>query len=632
MARLTIDIEARLASFQDTLNNIERSTGRLAGRLDKAFSGVAKSLGPLAAVLGGGLFANFIKGSIEAQAALDDLSESTSLSVEFLSQLKQLTQVTGADLDGVAAAAGKFARSIGEALGGDKGAQQAFRDVGISVDDLRTKGIDELFTTFAKAIAEAEDPTLAIGTAVKLAGREAANQIPTFRDLATIGLEQANVSTEQAAKAEQLLNSMRRLQRVTTDLGNELATLLVPRLADIAEELTNAVAAGNSFVGVLKAIGQVVGLGSTQTEQFVRDTNRLLELQRKLGELESTARPGQRDVYVQLRIDTLREEITLLDQTLQAQRKVREQQDSAASRPAVRINRPVANELPKVRAAASNAIREVEDYTARINQVVAGAINDSAVVKTRELQDAIRALDELFLDGRVPIDIYASALEKLTGKAEDAKAPVDELAGLLARTTDAVQENANRLTSLADNAFFDGKITERQRDQLLELVNGYQKAGDAAKESGNAARDLGLIFVSSAEDAIAKWEGFGKFFKGLEQDLLRFGTRKLLTEPLINAASGLFGKAGGGDILGSLLKFVGFRASGGPVLAGAPYIVGERGPELVVPRQSGTVMPTGSYGGVTVNINASGSMDRRSAQQLANEVGRAVTRATRRNG
>jgi hypothetical protein len=43
------------------------------------------------------------------------------------------------------------------------------------------------------------------------------------------------------------------------------------------------------------------------------------------------------------------------------------------------------------------------------------------------------------------------------------------------------------------------------------------------------------------------------------------------------------------------------RAAGGPVLAGSPYIVGERGPELFVPGASGSIVPNG-VGGMTVNV------------------------------
>jgi hypothetical protein len=39
------------------------------------------------------------------------------------------------------------------------------------------------------------------------------------------------------------------------------------------------------------------------------------------------------------------------------------------------------------------------------------------------------------------------------------------------------------------------------------------------------------------------------------------------------------------------------RAGGGPVSAGAPYLVGELGPELFVPTASGTIVPHGAGGG-----------------------------------
>jgi hypothetical protein len=49
-----------------------------------------------------------------------------------------------------------------------------------------------------------------------------------------------------------------------------------------------------------------------------------------------------------------------------------------------------------------------------------------------------------------------------------------------------------------------------------------------------------------------------------------------------------------------------FRANGGPVTSGEPYIVGEKGPELFVPRASGTIVPNGMMaqaGSTVVNYN-----------------------------
>ena len=47
----------------------------------------------------------------------------------------------------------------------------------------------------------------------------------------------------------------------------------------------------------------------------------------------------------------------------------------------------------------------------------------------------------------------------------------------------------------------------------------------------------------------------------------------------------------------------GKRALGGPVRGGTPYLVGERGAEVFVPRGAGTILPNGARmgGGGTVN-------------------------------
>lgn len=85
---------------------------------------------------------------------------------------------------------------------------------------------------------------------------------------------------------------------------------------------------------------------------------------------------------------------------------------------------------------------------------------------------------------------------------------------------------------------------------------------------------------------------------------------KLLEIGLQSAITGLFGAPGtaSGGSLGGVFSslFGGFRAAGGPVSAGRPYVVGERGPEMIVPASSGFVIPNhqlGGGGGVKVSIN-----------------------------
>ena len=72
-----------------------------------------------------------------------------------------------------------------------------------------------------------------------------------------------------------------------------------------------------------------------------------------------------------------------------------------------------------------------------------------------------------------------------------------------------------------------------------------------------------------------------------------------------------------------------FKAKGGPVTGGSPYVVGEKGPELFVPGTSGNIVPNHAMGGsnVVVNVDASGSSvegDSGAAQELGSMLAAAV--------
>jgi tape measure domain-containing protein len=65
--------------------------------------------------------------------------------------------------------------------------------------------------------------------------------------------------------------------------------------------------------------------------------------------------------------------------------------------------------------------------------------------------------------------------------------------------------------------------------------------------------------------------------------------------------AGLTGAIG----IAQVAQEIGKREFGGPVQAGRPYIVGERRPELFVPRENGTILPSVPTGGSSIVINQS---------------------------
>ena len=141
-----------------------------------------------------------------------------------------------------------------------------------------------------------------------------------------------------------------------------------------------------------------------------------------------------------------------------------------------------------------------------------------------------------------------------------------------------------------------------------------QQMEDFAKEITPAAMaaDLFGSVIDSIDSALSSFVEKGKFsFKDFTQSILKDMAQIVVRALVMRAILGLFGKVFPGAATGlSALMNASPRRAGGPVSASNPYIVGEVGPELFVPRTAGTIIPNnqlGMGGGATTvnyNINA----------------------------
>jgi hypothetical protein len=96
----------------------------------------------------------------------------------------------------------------------------------------------------------------------------------------------------------------------------------------------------------------------------------------------------------------------------------------------------------------------------------------------------------------------------------------------------------------------------------------------------------------------------------------------------------LFGEFGS-FIKSSLPTFGGGRATGGAVVPGQYYVVGENGPEVLVPNNAGTIIPnrslsSGGGGNVSVSVAVDASGSRVSGDGgAAGELGKRIAGAVR---
>lgn len=153
---------------------------------------------------------------------------------------------------------------------------------------------------------------------------------------------------------------------------------------------------------------------------------------------------------------------------------------------------------------------------------------------------------------------------------------------------------------------------EEERQSLMDSVNGTLEGGFMAMVKGTKT--------------------VGEAFKDMAAAILEELFRVLVVQKLVAGFTGSPGGVGIGGLFGG-----GKRASGGSMMSGQPYLVGEQGPELVIPRHSGTVVNANQTagamagsGGFTQNlsINVTGSDAAMVRQEVAKMIPQ-ITSATK---
>ena len=190
-----------------------------------------------------------------------------------------------------------------------------------------------------------------------------------------------------------------------------------------------------------------------------------------------------------------------------------------------------------------------------------------------------------------------------------------------------VDKIANMAEGYSKNLNLAVELTAQQKQQQ-ELATGISNTlGQSMLSTFDALTQGSQNFAASLQEIAS----------GVRIEIANQLLRIYVINQAINAISNILGPKTGGFLPGVNFNPQSFampsllgRASGGPVSAGSPYLVGERGPELFMPRTSGSIYPNDALGGganITVNVDASGSSvqgDTGQAGQLARSVAAAV--------
>ena len=119
--------------------------------------------------------------------------------------------------------------------------------------------------------------------------------------------------------------------------------------------------------------------------------------------------------------------------------------------------------------------------------------------------------------------------------------------------------------------------------------------------SNNIGSSFENALMSATRGTLSVRDAFRAMATDIIAELYRVFVVKQITGFVTQTVAGMFGSPLAPSQ--SLRPRARPMANGGPVSAGSPYMVGERGPELMIPNQSGSIIPNDKLGGGTVVVN-----------------------------
>lgn len=677
---LKIDLEARFAQALDSFDKLEKQATRSMRRIDSAVGAVNTALGALGVGISVGALASSFKSAVDELVSLKDASEATGSSVETISAaLNTLRAAGGGGLETILELTDRLGRSMATVDGEGSRAAQAFKTLGLNIDQLKTQGRVDSLLDLARAqakFAESGEKSALIDAAL---GRGAASRIADLNDLAETTLEAATATGKIVDEADLASKAISKFQARLIVFRNDIAIKVLPIMNEFlirARAFQDIGSNTTDFFTALFGDDKAIEANISQIEAQInklRDAESKLQLQREEAVKggKNPARPplgasvgragalplgdafglaggqgGGQSVNDQLSQNSIQlQKLKLqLDQqrALLARRKAVTAEFAAAEADRPKPDGGGGNDDDKKPKAA--AISEADKLLRKTIEQLIATEKLSAAGKA-ELQIAlagypqkVAGAQELALSLTRQIDLIDAAAEAQKRASKEFDAYVADLAKaeeIERRRVDTVDPDTEAWQKVADiikqirlgpiardlaadkaAALFDaGGLSIVEYDQILFDLGLIKEATDKVKEAGESM----LAPIESAFEAMILQGGKARdIITGLANDIAQLIIRSQITGPLFEILGGKATKASvGGTLVGSLFGFAG----GGDPPVGRWSVVGEKGPELIRPLSAVRVYPNGygpaGGGGVTVNqtVNVGSGVNRTEVAQ-----------------
>jgi hypothetical protein len=556
-------VDATKQAFQSVNKNLNTLSGT-----------IKRVAAPLAALFAGIGAASVIKETAAYAKEVERLSQVSGVGVERFQELAFAADRVGVSQEKL----GDIFKDVSDKVGdfiqtGGGGMADFFENiapqVGVTADQFRKlNGADALqlyVSSLQKANVSQNDMTFYL----EAIASDASYLLPLLRNngeaMGILGEEArslgAVLNAEAIVEAKNLSDNMDRMNAVFKSIGRTLGNIVIPFLNSAAE----------NFLALNRVIADRGGILETMGDFFnVMDDLKLKKVNQELEKVNRFLEMGS----IERKLFTFMSEEELLAEKgrLEEARAAFEKMVSPSKQLAIDFEANL-EALRKRHQALAESLRAVEtsEGNGRDNREKLNQITEELTARNKEL-----------------VDVYNKT-----------RAPVDVLNDSLSRANDLYKENfisLDQYMTLIEqaNEAYDSTVIKTDR-----ATNALRQYADAAQDVKKSLQDAAMNGVKRLEDSLTSVfmgtmsvkDAFRNMALSIVEDLIRIQIQRSITGPIADALSGMF------------------RAQGGSVTVGKPYVVGEKGPEMFVPSSSGSIVPNnkmgGGDGGGTVVINQS---------------------------
>ncbi len=629
------------------------------GSLNKSISGVKSGLVALVGTAG---FGALSKSLIDTADQLGKTSARLGVSTKELQSLRFAAEQSGVATSTFDMALQRFTRRTAEAAGGTGVAKDALNELGISLKDSEgnLKSNERLLKEVANAMPNVESQAERVRIAFKLFDSEGVKMVNMLQggreNLEALQTQFENtgavISNSFIVSAEALND---RLNILSKSFQGNLATALSGVLAQLTSVNTEMEGLSNIsrligrffnflMMGFRTLIEQirfiitqlVTGLGGA----FEVLKLKAIELFKKItfGDVEKATKNlkiAQADLNL-----NIAEGVKLHARNIEKIKEgyenglialgILEKQKEEVKKTNIEVSKAIdlkGKETEKTKTQAALTLKSQELFTKQF---------DIQTKKTKEIQNQLKQqrdhykkvhkiveqIDKVMPKGFTRPSTWTAARSIVEKSIEAFNSFTLTMGGFTDDIFAAAGKSGSRMKGMTD-AFAKGStVQEGLMNATMNMILSNEKVQEAL---GKVFDAIFALVDPLIESLIPVFEALAEIMKELKPlfELMMPAIKaaaevikavlhpiKELAKILGKIADALSFGGGGGDIkknvdpfgLGNLLGLQGLQ-HGGPALANRPYIVGEAGPELFIPNQSGRVVSNqDSFGPVTVNI------------------------------